>query len=327
MTDLTTSYLGLKLKNPVIIGSSGLTNTIDKIRDLEKNRAGAVVLKSIFEEQILMEIGKAVSQDVSVYPEAADYISNYTKAEAIGTHLRLIGEAKKTMTIPVIASINCVSAGEWTGYAKKIESAGADALEINAFILPSNAENDSVANEKFYFDLIGKVHDEIKIPIALKMSSYSSGLAGLIQRIDWTGHVDGLVLFNRFYSPDIDIERMTVTTSNVFSEPGEITTPLRWIALMSGKVKCDLAATTGIHDGDGVIKQILAGAQAVQIVSCIYKNGPEYIGTILKSVEDWMERNKFSSLKEFRGKMSQNKVDNPAAFERIQFMKYYAGIE
>ncbi|PLX01489.1 MAG: diguanylate cyclase [Marinilabiliales bacterium] len=329
MADLTTTYLGLSLHNPIIVGSSGLTNNIESIKKIAKNKAGAIVLKSIFEEQITMEANKAVENDASLstYPEAADYISNYTKQENVGQYLKLIEDAKKAVHIPVIASVNCVSSTEWTSFAKKIEAAGADALELNAFVLPSDEKNDSEKNEKFYFDLTEKVRKEISIPIALKMSYYSAGLAQLIQKLSWSGNINGLVLFNRFFSPDIDIDKMQVVANNIFSTPEEISTSLRWIALMSPKIKTDLSASTGIHSGEGIIKQILAGAKTVQLATAVYQNGPEIIPDMLKELEKWMDDNKYAKLDDFRGKMNQENTANPAAYERIQFMKYFAGIE
>ena len=326
--DLTTNYMGLKLKNPIIIGSSGLTNSVEKIEKLENSGAGAVVLKSLFEEQLHVDRDKLIEQDKQYfwYPEAIDYINNYSKEFGIKEYSDLIKNAKKNIDIPIIASINCISAGEWILFANRIEDAGADALELNVSLLPSDETRSSEENEKIYFNIIEKVKAKVSIPVSLKMSFYSSGLARLIQKLSWTKNVDSFVIFNRYYSPDIDINNFKIISSNVFSTPEEISTSLRWIALLSDKVKCDLAASTGVHNGEGVIKQILAGATAVQIVSAIYKHGPEHISTILKNIENWMEKNNFSTLDEFRGKMSYKKVKNPAAFERVQFMKYFGGI-
>ncbi|MBC8489969.1 MAG: dihydroorotate dehydrogenase-like protein [Bacteroidetes bacterium] len=326
--DLTTNYMGLTLKNPIIIGSSGLTNSVEKIKKLENNGAGAVVLKSLFEEQLLVDRDRLIEQDKQYfwYPEAVDYINNYAKEFGIKEYSDLIKNAKKDIDIPIIASINCISAGEWILFANRIEDAGADALELNVSLLPSDETRSSEENEKIYFDIIKKVKAKVSIPVSLKMSFYSSGLARLIQKLSWTKNVDSFVLFNRYYSPDIDINNFKIISSNVFSQPQEITTSLRWIALLSEKVKCDLIASTGIHSGEGVVKQILAGATAVQIVSAIYKKSPEYITTILNELKDWMKNKGFNSLDEFRGKMSNKKVENPAAFERVQFMKYFGGI-
>ena len=325
--DLTTNYIGLKLKNPIIIGSSGLTKSVEKIKELADNGAGAVVLKSLFEEQIMAEVSQNIYDDQSGYTEAYEYISEYTKEHNIDKYLNLIKKSKEAIDIPVIASINCISDNEWISYAKKFEDAEADALEINVSMLPADDNRSGEENEKIYFDIIEKVRKEVNIPISLKMSHYSAGLSNLIKKICWTKNVNGIVLFNRYYSPDIDIENFKITASNILSTPGEISTSLRWIALLSNKIECDLAASTGVHNGEGVIKQILAGATAVQIVSAIYKHGPEHISTILKGTENWMEKNNFSTLDDFRGRMSYEKIDNPAAFERVQFMRYFGGIE
>ena len=325
--DLTTNYIGLKLKNPIIIGSSGLTESVEKIKDLADNNAGAVVLKSLFEEQIMAEVSQNIYDDQSGYTDAYEYISEYTKENNIDKYLDLIRKSKEAVDIPVIASINCISDNEWMSFAKKFEDAGADALEINVSMLPFDDNHTSEDNEKIYFDIIEKVRKKINIPVSLKMSHYSAGLANLIKKICWTKNVNGIVLFNRYYSPDIDIENFKITATNILSTPEEISTSLRWIALLSNKVECDLVASTGVHNGKGVIKQILAGATAVQIVSAIYKHGPGHISTILKDTENWMEKNNFSTLDDFRGKMSYEKIDNPAAFERVQFMKYFAGIK
>lgn len=328
MADLTTKYLGLNLKNPIIVGSSGLTDNVDNIRKLADNDAGAIVLKSLFEEQILNESNKIGNySDYYGYPESVDYIKQYTKENSLGRYIDLIEEAKSWVTIPIIASINCISGSEWVDFTRKVEDAGADALEINISILPSDENKSSNDYEKAYFDIIKKVRSQTSLPIALKMSFYSSSLTKLIQKISWTGHVDGLVLFNRFYNPDIDIHNLKVISSEVYSTPQDISTSLRWMAILSGKVKSDLVASTGIHDGEGVIKQILAGAKAVQIVSTIYKNKAEYIPTILQFVESWMDEKGFTGIEKFRGLVNYEKAENPAAFERVQFMKYFSGIE
>ena len=325
--DLKTNYMGLELKNPIIIGSSGLTNSVESIKKMAENNAGAIVLKSLFEEQIINETNKPENFNLYSYPESIDYIKHYTREHNISNYLKLIEDAKKAVDIPIIASINCVSDKEWTAFAKRIEDAGADALELNISILPSDFNKSSEENEKVYFNIIEKVKSEISIPISIKMTRYSAGLSQLIQKLCWTKKVDGFVLFNRYYNPDIDIEKMKVISSNIFSTPDEIYVSLRWIALLSDNVECDFAATTGIHNGEGVIKQILAGAKAVQIVSSIYKNGPEYISTILKEIEHWMKNKNFNSLNDFRGKMSSKKSEHTADFERIQFMKYFDGVK
>lgn len=328
MTDLRTKYMGLSLKNPIIVGSSGLTNTVDKIKEIESLGAGAVVLKSLFEEQINFQIHKSVSQSESIYsyPEAEDYIGNYTKETSVSEYLDLIRKCKSSVSIPIIASINCVSSAEWMSFAKKIQDAGADALELNIFILPSDPKRNSEQNEQVYFDVAMAMVKQISIPIALKISYYFSSLANTVLKLSWTG-IKGMVLFNRFYSPDIDIDKFEVTSSNVLSSPQEISTSLRWVAMLSDRLHCDIAASTGVHDGEGVVKQLLAGAKAVQITSCLYKKGTPVIPEMLKFIKEWMEKHEFKTTDEFIGKMSFKETENPAAYERVQFMKHFAGIE
>lgn len=328
MINLETQYLGLKLRNPIIAGSSGLTNSVENIIEMEKNGVGAVVLKSLFEEQIHHAASHAIMQDESanLYPEAEDYIRHYTSQNEVGNYLRLIEEAKKSVSIPVIASINCISNTEWTDYGHKIEAAGADALELNVAVLPSDPEKGSGDNEKIYFDIARKITKELNIPVSMKLSYYFSGLAKTLINLSWTG-IKGMVLFNRFYSPDIDIEHEEIKSSFVFSSPAEIALPLRWIAMLSPYVKCDLAASTGVHDGSGVIKQLLAGASAVQLASVLYKKGFQEISSMIEMLENWMDRHNYASIDDFKGKLSVAQTENPAAYERIQFMKHFSGIE
>ncbi len=328
MADLRTKYMGLELKNPVIVGSSGLTNSLDKIKDLEKQGAGAVVLKSLFEEQIDFQVHKSVSQSESLYsyPEAEDYISNYTKDNSVTEYLELIKKCKSDVSIPIIASVNCVSSAEWISFARKIQDAGADALEINIFVLPSDPKRSSEQNEQVYFDVAQAIVKEISIPVAFKVSYYFSGFAKTALKLSWTG-IKGMVLFNRFFSPDIDIDKFEVTATNVFSTPDEISTSLRWVAMLSDRLHCDIAASTGVHDGAGVVKQLLAGAKAVQVTSALYKDGIETIPKMLDFVEKWMDKHGFQTTDEFIGKMSFKETTNPAAYERVQFMKHFAGIE
>lgn len=327
MKDLSTTYLGLQLKNPLIVGSCGLTNAIEKIVEFADNNAGAVVLKSLFEEQILAELDQNVSGYSMDYPDAFDYVRQYTRDNAIDEYLGLITEAKKRTDIPIIASINCMSSNEWVSFAKSAQTAGADALEINISLLPSDAQKKSADYESVYFDVLEKVGELVTIPIALKMSKYSSSLANLIARLSWTKKVAGFVLFNRYYRPDFDIENLKVQSAPVFSTPEELATSLRWIALLSSSVEQDFAASTGVHDSEGLIKQLLAGATAVQVVSTLYKNGAPYINELLKGLEEWMDRHSFQTLADFRGKLAENGEDDSSALQRIQYMKYFAGIE
>ena len=227
------------------------------------------------------------------------------------------------MKIPVIASINCISSHEWTYFAKKIEDAGADALELNLFVLPSTLEKNLDEIDHIYLEIINDVKNLVNIPISIKISYYFSNLGRAIKVLSKTG-IKGIVLFNRFYSPDIDIDKMEVVPTNVFSSPQELSTSLRWIGIMANRVKCDLAASTGVHDGQAVIKQLLAGADAVQMVSALYKNGPEYLQTVIGEVEDWMKSKGFDSIADFKGSLSQERYVEPTLYERVQFMKYFS---
>ncbi len=330
MSNLAVNYMGLDLKNPLIVGSSGLTEKVESIRNLEQNGAAAVVLKSLFEEEIVLEkqaVQGRMQAGSSLYPETLDFYKyEDTPGESTADYLNLIRDLKKQISIPVIGSINCMSAQQWTWFPGEIENAGADGLELNLFILPSDPDKSSRDNEKVYFDIISEVADKVNIPVSLKISYYFSNLAGMISRLADT-RIRGLTLFNRFYSPDFDIDEFRITSGSVLSSPGDLSLSLRWVAMMSQRVKCDLAASTGVHDGRALIKQLLAGATAVQIVSAIYKYGGERIGEMLALLESWMEKHGFDSIARFRGKMSQAASSNPAAYERVQFMKYFKGFE
>jgi dihydroorotate dehydrogenase (fumarate) len=326
MADLSTQYLGMTLKNPVIAGSSGLTNSVKSIKQLEEGGAGAVVLKSIFEEEIAFEsddiIKEAESKGYDL--DQFDYFDYKIKEDNLNKYTTLIRESKQSVSIPVIASVNCVYSHEWLAFVSQIEKAGADALELNMFFLPSDFQRTSEEKETAYFQIIEKVQKAVSIPISLKISYYFSNLGPMIQQLSETG-IAGLVLFNRFFSPDFDIDKFEVVPGNTFSAPSDLPISLRWVAIMAERVKCDLAASTGVHDGTAVIKQLLAGADAVQVVSALYKKDKGYIQEMLKTLEGWMTEKGFSTLADFRGKMSQDKSSDPAAYERMQFMKYFGG--
>lgn len=329
MANLKTKYLGLELKNPVIVGSSGLTDSVEGIKELAENGAGAVVLKSLFEEEILVEMEANISKMNTqnfIYPETVEFYEDEYEKGLTDKYIDLIKDAKAAVDIPIIASINCVTAREWTYFPKQLQEAGADAIELNVFVLPSDFNRSAEENEKIYFDIIEEVKKQVTIPVVLKISYYFSNLGTMIQRLSETG-IEGLVLFNRFYSPDFDLDKLEITSGSVLSTPSDITISLRWIGIMAERVKCDLAASTGVHDGNGAIKQILAGANAVQVVSSVYKHGAKHIGTILNDLNNWMDKKGYASIDAMRGKMSQAQSQNPAAFERVQFMKYFRGYQ
>jgi len=327
MADISTKYLGFNLRSPIIAGSCGLTNSLQDIKELYKFGAGAIVLKSIFEEEINIEMKKSLEQmnrPGNIYPEIYDFFDYDTVEDSLTTYLHLIESAKKEVDIPIIASVNCISAMEWTVFAKRFEEAGADGLELNLFVLPSDFHRTTEETEQIYFDVVKKVQKEVSIPIALKTSFYFSNLGQMLQKLSGTG-IGGLVLFNRFWSPDFEIDDFKVLSSHVLSTPGEITNSLRWVAIMANRVKCDIASSTGVHDGRSAIKMLLAGANAVQVVSTLYRNGLSRIQTINEEIIEWMEKHDFNSIDDFRGKMSQSESKDPAAFERVQFMKHFSG--
>jgi len=332
MADLNTKYLGLTLRNPIVIGSSGLTNSVEDIVKLEQNGAGAVVLKSIFEEQIMLEadyrMRKAEEDGLlyTEYSETLDYIDVHIKEKELGSYLDLIREAKKKTMIPIIASINAISGLEWVSFARQIEEAGADALELNIFVMPFNFEKTCEDNENTYYSVLKKVKALVNIPVSIKISPYFANLGSVIMNLEKNG-ADGVVLFNRFSSPDIDINAVKVTSADVLSTPPEMSNTLRWIAIMAKRVKMNLAASTGVHDGEAVVKQLLAGATTTQVTSAIYKHGPEYISEIINFLSNWMDDKGYHYVDQFRGKLSQSESQNPEVFERMQFMRYFSEIK
>ena len=329
MVNLSTSYLGLDLKNPLIAASSGITSKLYNLIELEKRGIAAVVLKSLFEEEIVNEMHsrmKDMNTQGFIYPETLEFYENSQVAgeESTMKYLELIREAKKHLSIPVIASINCVTAGQWTYFPREIQNAGADALELNLFILPTDSRRSGKENEDIYFSIIEEVRKQVMIPVAIKASFYFSNLLEMLMRISQSG-VKGLVLFNRFYSPDIDIDNLQVTNGNILSQPGDLSLTLRWIAIMSGRISCDLAATTGIHESRDMIKVLLAGADVAQVASVFYKKVFLQIDKMLRELESWMESKSFNTISDFKGLLSQANVNDPASYERVQFMKYFHG--
>jgi dihydroorotate dehydrogenase (fumarate) len=324
MPDLGVKYLGLDLKSPVIAGSSSLTNTIEHLKAIEQAGAGAVVLKSVFEEEIYLEYAhefdKLGPMDNNL--EFLDYYDLEIRKENLKHYLQLISDAKAQLSIPVIASINCVTSQEWGFFAKKIETAGADAIELNIFLSPTNLSQTSQDNESTYFDIITRVSQKVSIPISVKISPYFSNLGGMIRDISFSG-IQGIVLFNRFYSPDIDITKETIHGSNVLSHEFDYLLPLRWVAMMSNRVNCDLASSTGVHNWETAVKMILAGSQAVQVVSALYDKGFGFIEEINREIGQWMTNHNYEKIDNFRGKLSQENSVNPSEFERVQFMKNF----
>lgn len=324
MAHLRCKYLGLSLRNPVIVSSSGLTDSIEKIKALEQAGAGAVVLKSLFEEQIMHETGRL--SDSSDYPEAYDYIRNYVQHNNLEDYLALIRQAKNEVSIPIIASINCSTHTEWVSFASDIEKAGADALEINVYFVPTSRTKSPAEYEQLYYTLAEKLRTTVKIPLSFKLGMHFTSLPFVVSQLAHR-KIDGVVLFNRFYAPDIDPEQMKITSAEVLSSPADIRQSLRWVGIVSGMVdNIEIAASTGVHDSAGVIKQILAGAHAVQVCSTLYKNGLPYVGQLVDGLSRWMKTRNYNSVEEMRGSMGYKKVGDPAVYERAQFMKYFSSL-
>ncbi len=320
--DLSTSFMGLKLKNPVVVSSSKLTDNVDNIRACATAGAAAIVLKSLFEEQIIAktEAGLKRNEMYFWYPEASDYVLDISKGGGLNEYLQLIKDAKAVVDVPIIASINCVSPVEWPKFAANIQQAGADGIELNIAIFPFDKNVSSQQIEDTYIEILKAVKKEVSIPVAVKIGPYFTNTMALAYRLAEAG-ADGLVLFNRFYNPDVDIATMKVVSDNIFSSPDEKAIPLRWIALLSADgLPCDLAASTGIHYSIGVVKQLLAGASVTQICTSIYQNGIPYISEIVSGLKEWMRKHNYKSIDEFKG-LVNSQTENTAAFERIQYMK------
>jgi dihydroorotate dehydrogenase (fumarate) len=324
MADLSTTYLGLRLKNPVVVGSCSLTARLAGVKEVAAAGAGAVVLKSIFEEEIAAEYESVLAEARAkgYNPASYDYYDYEIRGGRIASSVELVRQAKKAVSIPVIASINCTYSHEWASFARELENAGADALELNMFFLPSDLKRSSEEREAEYLRVVERVRAHTRLPIALKIGFYFTSLAQVIARLSRTG-VAGLVLFNRFAGMDFDIEKLAVLPAAPLSQAADAGLSLRWIALTANRVSCDLAASTGVHDSDTLVKMILAGARAVQVVSALYRKGSGTIGTLLGGLEEWMGRRGFTALEGFRGKLSQTESEDPAAYERVQFMKHF----
>ncbi len=320
MADLSTQYLGLQLPTPLVLASSALSNRVDNLEMAEGHGAGAVVLRSLFEEQLEAQ-NSALEEQLARGADSSPEARTYFPPQRVGPHdyLSLVERAKRALEIPVIASLNCCAPGSWTGYARDIEQAGADALEVNLYAIEADPAVSSAEVEARYLDIVQAIRSAVKIPIAVKLSPFFTSLGHFAARLDQAG-VNGLVLFNRFLQPDLSLERMAATPTMTLSSQSEALLPLRWIGLLHGRVKADLAASTGVYDASGALKQILAGATVVQLASALVKNGIPYLGKILQGMEEWMDKRAASTLADVRGTLSQRAVQDPGAFERAQYV-------
>ena len=323
MNRLETSFAGLRLKNPIIVSSSGLTDTAVKNQRWAQAGAGAGVLKSLFEEQILMEADWL--GDPNMYPEGSDYLVEYVKEHKLEEYLRLIRESKQLCDIPVIASINCYRESDWIAFAERIEQAGADAIEVNILALQSAVHYPYGTFEQRHISILSRIKQHVGIPIIMKLGSNFTNPIALINQLYANGAA-AVVLFNRFYRPDIDIDKLQQTAGETFSNDSELSEALRWIGIASAAVpRIDYAASGGVHSAEAVIKALLAGASAVEVCSALYLHSAALIEEFKKSICSWMDRQGMQSIPQFKGLLNNKDLTGVNTFERIQFLRYFSG--
>lgn len=321
-------YLGLKLKSPIVAGSCGLTANIENLCKLEEYGAGAVVLKSIFEEQIIYDIKRNthVYAPVGSYGDSYEYVAQHVADDSVSKYFSLIREAKKRLTIPVIGSINCFSHENWLTYAKQFQDAGCDALELNMAIMPFETSLSTDDVDRTFANIIQSLRKSINIPISIKVSSYFTDLAKFMQQLSWSG-IKGITMFNKSLQIDIDVEEEKLCNADFLTSQGELYNTLRWTAILSKKLRCDLSATTGVANGLDVVKLLLAGASSVQVVSCLYRNGLDYMQVLNNELRGWMEHKGYETVDQFKGKMAMRPGDKASMLMRTQFMNYFADIK
>jgi dihydroorotate dehydrogenase (fumarate) len=336
MVDLKTSYLGLTLKNPLVASASPLSHKVESVLRMEEAGISAVVMYSLFEEQIIQEslkLDQDLTRGTESYAEALTYLpdlSNYgtLRQYSIGpeVYVEQLYRLKKAVSIPVIGSLNGLTNGGWIDYALQMEQAGADAVELNIYNLPTSVDLTSAELEDEYVALVQAIREKIRIPVAVKLSPFFTSLPHFARRLVEAG-ANGLVLFNRFYQPDLDLEELEVVPSLVLSSSRELRLPLRWIAILYGRIQADLALTSGIHTAEDVLKAMMAGASATMLASALLKYGPEHASHILAELQEWMEVKEYESILQMRGSMSQQAVAKPAAFERANYMRVLSSYE
>lgn len=319
--------MGIDLKSPIIVGSCGLTADVDKMVEMEACGAGAVVLKSVFEEQIIYDIKRNthVVAPTDNYGDSYEYIASHVADDSLEKHFSMIREAKRRLTIPVIGSINCFSYENWLTYAVRFQEAGCDALELNMAILPYETSLSADDVERTFTQIINTLRKSISIPVSVKVGTYFTDMAKQMQQLSWMG-IQGVTMFNKSVQVDIDTESESLKNASWLSAPTDIYNTLRWVAILSKKMRCDISASTGVYTSDDVVKMLLAGANTVQVVSCLYKNGVEYIKELQQGLESWMEKKGYDNVSKFRGKLSVLPTDKTSVAMRTQFMKYFAEI-
>jgi dihydroorotate dehydrogenase (fumarate) len=321
--NLKTTYLGIRLRTPLVPSASPLSDTVDDVRRMEDAGAAAVVLHSIFQEQITTDrhaLHHHLTHGTESFAESLTYFPEPHEIK-VGpeSYLQLIENAKATVEIPIIASLNGVTLGGWTAYARQIEQAGADALELNIYSIPTDLERTAAAIEDSYLEIVSAVRAVVRIPVAVKLSPYFTNVANMAKRLVETG-ADGLVLFNRFYQPDIDLENLAVTPNLLLSTPMAMRLPLRWLAILHGRIKASLAATSGIHTGFDALKMLMAGADVTMLCSVLLRHGIDHIKTVESTMSGWMSEHEYESVAQLKGSMSQQNSLDPSAFERVQYI-------
>ena len=317
---ISTKYMGLDLRSPIIVSSGPLTQNIVSLKKAEEAGAGAVVLKSIFEEQIEKDVSSEIESNAEYLGHSEESYAAFSRDRYIDRYMKLLAEAKKTLSIPVIASVSAKTMDNWIEYAERFIKCGADGIELNYYPISSDADVSGSDVDKRLISFAEKARKAIDGPLSIKMGYKYSSLANIIKTLDKTG-INGIVLFNRFFRPDIDIENLAFTSSNPVSGKDEYAEALRWIGLMSGEIKADMCGNTGIHDGETVVKMLLSGAKAVEVCTAVIQQGFSVIGKINAFLEDWMKRHGYSSIKDFSGLLSQEHVENGWMWERTQFLK------
>ena len=330
MIDLKTNYLGLQLRTPLVASASPLSQELEAIRHLEDAGASAIVLYSLFEEQLRqesLELEYHLTEGTDSFAEASSFFPQpnefHLGPEGYLNHIR---KAKKAVSVPIIASLNGTTVGGWTEYAKLIEQAGADALECNIYSIAADPDLTSVAIEKEYLDILKAVKSVVKIPVAIKLSPYFSNMANMAKRLDEAG-ANALVLFNRFYQPDINLEELEIQPNVLLSGPQALRLPLTWIGILYGRIRANLAATSGVHSGEDVVKLLMVGADVTMLCSALLRNGIDHLRKVESGLLEWMEKHEYESVQQMKGSMSQIRCPNPSAFERAQYMKAVKSIQ
>ena len=326
--DTSTTYMGLPLRTPIIVGSRGLTNNLEDLLRIERSGAGAVVLKSVFEEEIIFDIKRNthITAPVENYGESYEYIASHVVIDSMQRHLDLIKNAKRNLSIPVIGSINCFSHDTWINYAKHFEDAGCDALELNMAILPYETTLSADDVERLYNNIVRHVKQSLTIPFSVKIGPYFTDMAKFVSQLSWSG-IDGITMFNKSMKIDIDIDEMTMKSASCLSNEDSLYDTLRWVSILAKKLKCQISASGGVHKPEDVIKLLLAGAGSVQVVSCLYKYGVNYIETLNSGLSEWMAKKGYDKIDDFRGKMSIPTSEKASIAMRTQFMRYFAEIK